>query len=305
MENENLVTCKICGKQSTRIYGRHLKSHGLTSDEYLKLYPGAPLYTESDNKKTTINSGQHMKQEKYKKMFSEMIKGEKNPNHKSRTTEEERKQKSPFSKSFVKYKNESEADAFQQKVSKSIGPEKRPTKVEYWIKRGHTEEESEKIISKNQVTFSLDICIEKFGEIEGKKRWMDRQEKWLKNYKKNNFSAVSQKLFWSIYEKLKNKEEIYFATLSSETTDFTGGNNEYRLRLKNSLVLPDFFMKNENKIIEFDGTYYHRDNPENKKRSLIRDEELISDGFKVFHVSESDYKKSPDKILSKCLEFLK
>lgn len=43
---ENLITCKICGKESTRIYGRHLKHHNLTSDEYLKLYPGELLYTE-------------------------------------------------------------------------------------------------------------------------------------------------------------------------------------------------------------------------------------------------------------------
>jgi hypothetical protein len=36
-------------------------------------------------------------------MFSEKIKGEKNPNHKSNTTELERKSRSPFSKEFIKY----------------------------------------------------------------------------------------------------------------------------------------------------------------------------------------------------------
>ena len=113
---ENLITCKICGKQSTRIYGRHLNHHGLTSDEYLKLYPGEPLYSVSDNKKTTVNSGKHMKEEKYKKMFSEKISGQKNPNSKSKTTEEQRKQRSPFSKSFSKYENENECIEFSKKV---------------------------------------------------------------------------------------------------------------------------------------------------------------------------------------------
>jgi hypothetical protein len=47
----NLITCKICGKQSSRIYGNHLKSHGLTSNEYLKLYPGSPLYLSQIIKK--------------------------------------------------------------------------------------------------------------------------------------------------------------------------------------------------------------------------------------------------------------
>ena len=38
-------------------------------------------------------------------MFSEKIKGEKNPNHKSNTTDLERKSRSPFSKEFIKYKD--------------------------------------------------------------------------------------------------------------------------------------------------------------------------------------------------------
>jgi len=47
---ENLITCKICGFKSNRIYGQHLKSHGMTSDDYKKLYPGEPLYSQSDAK---------------------------------------------------------------------------------------------------------------------------------------------------------------------------------------------------------------------------------------------------------------
>ena len=131
MQKDNLITCKICGKQSTRIYGAHLKSHGLTSDEYKKMFPGELLCSESDSKETCKNSGKHMKEEKYKKMFSEKILGENNPNHKSKTTEEQRKERSPFSKNFIKYENDSDALNFQKKVSDSIGPEKRPTRVEY------------------------------------------------------------------------------------------------------------------------------------------------------------------------------
>lgn len=301
----NLIICKICGKESSRIYGAHLKSHGLTSEEYLKMFPGESLCSDSDKFETSKNSGKHMKEEKYKKMFSEKLKGENNPNHKTKTTEEQRKMRSPFSKEFLKYDNENQVIEFSKKVSESIGPEKRPTRVEYWLKRGFSEEESIKIISENQKTFSLEKCIEKYGEEKGKERWMKRQEKWIKNYKKSNFSMVSQKLFWSIYEKLEDENEIYFATLKNGITDFTGGNNEYRMKLENIVLLPDFYVKNKNKIIEFDGTYYHRNNPENKKRSLIRDQELINEGFEIFHVSEYEYSKNPEKVLSECLEFLK
>ena len=198
---ENLITCQICGKQSTRIYGRHLKHHGLTSEEYLKLYPGAQLYSESDNEKTTINSGKHMKQEKYKKMFSEKIKGDKNPNSKIKTTEEQRKERSPFSKSFKKYKNENECIEFSKKVHENITPEQQSTRIEYWLNKGYNETEAKQKLSKRQTTFSLEKCIEKYGEIKGKQSWIDRQEKWITNYKKSNFSKVSQDLFWKLYEK--------------------------------------------------------------------------------------------------------
>ena len=76
---EEYVECRICGFKSKRIYGRHLKSHGITSEEYKKLYPDAPLYAECDGKNTAKNSGKHMKTEKYKRIFSEKIKGDKNP----------------------------------------------------------------------------------------------------------------------------------------------------------------------------------------------------------------------------------
>ena len=36
------------------------------------------------------------------------------------------------------------------------------------------------------VTFSLKICIEKHGEIDGKEMWLNRQEKWIKNYNCTN-----------------------------------------------------------------------------------------------------------------------
>jgi len=318
---EDLITCKICGKQSTRIYGAHLKSHGLTSKDYLKLYPGAPLYTESDNKQTTKNSGKHMKQEKYRKMFSEMFKGDKNPNHISRATEEERKQRSPFSKNFIKYKNENESIKFQQKVSKSIGPEKRPTRVKYWIKRGHSEEEAKEIISKNQSTFSLDICIKKYGEIEGKKIFDDRQIKWQDSLNKNGnlkhgFSKASQKLFYSILEKYDfiEHKNIFFATKNKEIS--------LKKNVGNGIWIYDYTDMKRKKIIEYNGDEYHA-NPKFFKKDEIshpfrkqytseqiwaKDKLKIStaeeNGFEVLTIWDSEYRSNPDKILSQCLDFL-
>jgi hypothetical protein len=298
------VICQICGKESSRLYGAHLKSHGITSKEYKKRFPDALLCSEEDNKNTSKNSGLHMKDEKYRKMFAEKIKGDKNPNAKSKTTEEERKQRSPFSKNFIKYENENQALEFSRKVNDSIPDEKRVTNLEYYVNKGCSYEQAKEELIKRQTTFSLDKCIEKYGEAEGRKRWLDRQEKWCLNYKKNNFSKISQTLFWEIYNRLDNKEEIYFATLKDGLKDNSGKNHEFRLKLENILVLPDFFMKNKSKIIEFDGVYYHRNNPENKKRSLTRDIEIIKEGYAIFHVSEDDFKNNKEKVLKECLTFL-
>jgi very-short-patch-repair endonuclease len=298
------VICQICGKESSRLYGAHLKSHGITSEEYKLKYPDAPLCSDEDSKNTSKNSGLHMKDEKYRKMFAEKIKGDKNPNAKSKTTEEERKKRSPFSKNFIKYENENQALDFSRKVNDSIPDEKRVTKLQYYVNKGCSYEQAKKELIKRQSTFSLDKCIEKDGEAEGRKRWLDRQEKWCINYKKSNFSKISQTLFWEIYNRLHNKEEIYFATLRNGLKDNSGKNNEFRLKLENILVLPDFFMKNKSKIIEFDGVYYHRNNPENKKRSLTRDIEIIKEGYAIFHVSEDDFKTNKEKVIEECITFI-
>jgi very-short-patch-repair endonuclease len=294
----------ICGKQSSRLYGKHLKSHNITSKEYLEKYPNSLLSSKEDRINTSKNSGKHMKQEKYKKIFSEKIKGENNPNSRAKTTEEQRKKRSPFSKYFLKYENENEVKDFSKKVNNNIGSEKRPNKIEYWLNKGYNEIESMKKVSERQSTFSLEKCKIKYGEENGKTRWMERQEKWIKNYKKSNFSMVSQKLFWSLYENIESKDNVYFATLKNGILDDSGNNNEYVLKLENSYISPDFFILNTKKVIEFDGTYYHRENPENKKREENRNNQLKLSGFEVLHVKENDYRKSPEDTLSKCLEFL-
>jgi hypothetical protein len=176
--------------------------------------------------------------------------------------------------------------------------------LDYWLKKGYNKKEAKIKLSERQKTFTLEKCIEKYGEIDGKKKWLDRQEKWMNNYKKSNFSKVSQELFWKLYEKLNKKDEIYFATLKDGMKDDSGKNNEYKLKLENMIISPDFLIKEENKIIEFDGTYYHRKNTENKKRQRIRDNQLHSEGFDIFHVKESDYYENKEKTIQKCMNFL-
>jgi hypothetical protein len=53
-----------------------------------------------------------------------------------------------------------------------------PRCKEYYLIRGFSEEEATEKISDVQTTFSLDICIEKYGLEEGTRVWQDRQDNW-------------------------------------------------------------------------------------------------------------------------------
>ena len=76
--------------------------------------------------------------------------------------------------------------------------------------------------------------------------------------------------------------------------------------MNKSYILPDFFIPTLNLIIEFDGTYYYRDNPENKKREEARNRNIIDSGYEVIHISESDYRNKKEltilKIVNKILK---
>lgn len=180
------------------------------------------------------------------------------------------------------------------------------TQIAYWMKKGFTEEESEIKVSERQRTFTLDKCIEKLGKEKGHKRWLDRQELWHKNYKKSNFSQISQELFWGIYNKLDSywKIDIAFATIDENgKLDNSGKNNEERLRL-DSIVLPDFIDLKTNKVIEFNGSYYHSMSKERIEADNNRTEMLERYGYKLLHIDELNYKQNKEKVIQECIDFL-
>lgn len=180
-----------------------------------------------------------------------------------------------------------------------------PSNIDYWVGKGFNYQQAKDKVSKHQTTFSKEICIKKYGKEEGLKRFTERQNKWLSNYNRNNFSKISQELFWLIINSNNfDNDEVYFATYKNGELDDSGVNNEYRLKLNESFILPDFFIKNSGKIIEFDGVYYHRPTPENLLRETKRDNNIINSGYEVLHISENDYIKNKQKIIDKCLEFL-
>lgn len=315
--DEDLITCKICGFKSKRIYGRHLKSHGVTSEEYKKMFPGALLCTKTDSGKTSKNSGKHMKQEKYRTMFSEKIKGVKNPNHTSRTTLEERQNRSPFSKKFTNYENEEDRQKFIKEVCEN---KTYTTRLDYWVNKGYNEEEAEIKLKERQTTFTLDKCIEKHGEEKGKEIYLNRQQRWQKSLLeggnlKCGYSKVSQNLAYELleYYDINGRKNIHFATKNQEYFLCVGKGEFYQY---------DFVDLDNKKIIEYNGDQYHgnpalykaNDTPHPFRKNITAQEIWDKDnrkievatekGFELLVVWDSDYRKHKEDTIKKCRTFL-
>jgi endogenous inhibitor of DNA gyrase (YacG/DUF329 family) len=179
-----------------------------------------------------------------------------------------------------------------------------PAQIRYWILKGFTEEQAREKVSERQKTFSLKKCIEKYGEIEGKKRWKLRQERWINNYKKRNFSKISQQLFWSIYEKMPEslKPNIFFAENDNGIKDETGKNHEYKMETSKSFVKLDFYIPCLNYCLEFDGDYWHGDKCNNGQVNKARNENRDiaikeqNPGIILVHIKEKDYKADKETV---------
>ena len=57
------------------------------------------------------------------------------------------------------------------------------------------------------------------------------------------------------------------------------------------------------KIIEFDGTYWHNEQVANPTGEKERDEQILFSGYMLLHVSEFEYKKNREKVLEECIKF--
>ena len=314
---KDYVICLICNRATANVTGVHLRNHPeWTAERYRSKFPDSQIIALNVLKFIKVGSkkaGDLMKLDSYKANLRNRMTGDLNPMHRSKTSDLERKSISPFSSEFYLKRNSDLTREEAEVMARSKMTEKKIVswnKQDYWKSKGYTEEEAKEIVSKKQSTFSLEKCIEKYGEEEGRKKWIERQNKWANNYKKLNYSKKSQDLFKSIYPEVSNKyKEIYFATLDeNKIIKDIGKNNEYRLILNDKVIFPDFFVKDAKKIIEFDGIYWHdhkrRNKPENQKRENERDISVLESGYSILRVNELEWDKDPDSTIRKCLDFI-
>lgn len=306
----DIPTCKICGWKSKSLQ-QHLVSHKLTVKQYKERF------------NLTTDDIFHSS---YRKFYSERIKGEKNPayGHGGKF--------SPFSKKFVKYKNlneEEQQKEIDKRIEKANGTREDnasyTTRIEYYLNQGMSEEDAKEALSNRQTTFSLDICIKKYGEEKGRKVWQERQDKWIETLNalpeeekdrinkqkmealKNSYSMISTDLF----KQLNVKNSLY-------------GKKEATLKVEGKYLYPDFLI--DKKVIEFYGDFWHANPRKYKSKDILklpqigswkektaqdiwkRDKNrlklLKESGYEVLVVWEMDYRKNKKEIVEKCLKFL-
>lgn len=139
----------------------------------------------------------------------------------------------------------------------------------------------------------------KYGEIEGLNKYITvtlNRVHNINNLKSKKYSNISQSLFWKIYNNLNNKEQsyVFFKLLNKEQLFIN--KNEGRF------FFADFTFKN--KIIEYDGKYWH---PKDNEKDIIRNKTYKSLGYEVLILNEDDYSDTneSDDTLQKCLKFLR
>ena len=208
------------------------------------------------------------------------------------------------------------------------------TCIEYWLNKGYSEEDAKQKLSERQNTFSLQKCIDKYGEEEGRKRFELRQNKWQHTLmNKDNYmeivykrtfngicaSKVSQELFKAIHKKLEDYGitdlKIYYQS----------NNHEWGFGIKNrGGVLYDFVIPSLKYAIEFNGDRFHPNkeklssfewnnwsNPWGKnadliyKKDLEKNQAIINKGFILDIIWESDYNNNESFYINQSFEKIK
>ena len=247
--------------------------------------------------------------------------GVNNPMHHTRVSIQKTKEGSPmciefYQKHYPNLSKEEQEKMWKEKHNDMVNCVRnaiKTTNIEYYINQGMSKDEAKKALHDRQSTFSLKKCIERYGEEEGIRRFKERQDKWKVKLRKSFLidgdsrgmqSQVANKLFNDISNLLNIENPIKEKFIYDKET-------------KNGYAY-DFCYNN--KIIEFNGDYWHC-NPRKYKEDYInkttkmtakeiwkKDEEKkrIAEkfGYHIYYVWEMDYKKDPSSELIKCIKFL-
>jgi hypothetical protein len=190
--------------------------------------------------------------------------------------------------------------------------------IEYYTTRGYSLEDARIMQSESQKFFSKEICIEKYGEIDGLKIWQERQDQWQATL---NEKSIEEK---SRINRLKLTKGI---TVSSAERIILNEVKKYIPEVVHQFTLTELDKKQyiydlcaNNKIIEYNGDFWHCNpilyaadyvNPRTKVKAIdkwqqdqIKLQYAKDHGYDVLVVWESEFKSNKDEIIKKCIQFL-
>lgn len=225
---------------------------------------------------------------------------------------------SPFSKNFVKGDITEQTKKKAQQTRKEH-PERQQTKIEYYLlKTDGDMEKAIEMLKERQAVGRLSKFIERYGEVEGKKRWEERQEKWMNTLNSKSpeeMADINRRKIWKKGCQSSLEKDI-FENLHSHISEL-----KQQLYLSNSFsswYVYDLYYKN--KIIEIHGDFWHGNPIKYKENDLMyggktaseiwaRDDDKIETakkaGYEVKVVWESEYNNNKQQILKECIEFLR
>ncbi len=190
--------------------------------------------------------------------------------------------------------------------------------IDYYIARGYSLAESQIMITNSQKYFSKDICIEKYGNVDGIAVWQNRQASWQATLNKKsdeekariNRLKLSKGITVSAAEKLI-LEQIQ-VTIPNVIHQFT--------LIKTDKKQYVYDIMANNKIIEYNGDFWHANpniylpdyvNPRTKLKAVdkwaldsIKIRYAQSQGYEVLVIWERDFKNNTEETIKKCIQFL-
>lgn len=262
------VECKICGYRANELTSHLLKVHNIQPKEYKKQFNVEAVKS---------------------KILCDRVKGENNPGY------QHGGKYSPFSENFIYVDKIDKEQLYKQATKTRKENNNDTTTIEYWLKKTNGNlQEAEILLSERQSTFSLQKCIEKYGEEEGLIRWSKRQETWQNNFPKSNYSKISQELFFAI---LNNIDKTFHTKIF-----FAEHNKEKTLNINNYVIKPDFLF--DTKVIEFDGDYWHGEKRGNHHRDEFKNNLYKEGKYSLLRIKERDYLKNKNEIIQRCIQFL-
>lgn len=279
IEGVDYIKCPVCSSHVKQITVKHARTHGFKTTKEFKAHFNLAEVTCSKTKETN--------------------QGANNPGY---------QHGGKFSAWSVNFKNGYDANRHaaknkQMSEQRKANPELYKSDLRYWLAEHNGDEVLAKAAYKLFQTRDLNFFVTKYGIEDGKKRHAAKTEKWMKSFKKTNFSMISQTLFDAIILQLDDLSSVYYATFQREDMSHYV-NKEYILKVESTHVRPDFMLLDKKKIIEFDGDYWHSPAVANPARELLRDTRIKNEGYEILHITEREYKLDKQKVINECIAFL-